>query len=75
MLSNHTYKPTGPFDQRYVTKVYIPSAILIATVAIFKIQWTPFAIAAAAALAGWQFFENRTPGPIKLFLTLTNTSI
>ena len=60
MSSKHTYKPAGPFDQQYITRVYIPSALFIAAVALVKIQYTPIAIAAAAALAGWQFFNNRT---------------
>jgi cytochrome-b5 reductase len=43
---------------QYITGVYIPSAILIAGTAFFKLQWLPLAIAVCAALGGYQFFSN-----------------
>jgi len=45
--------------QQYITGVYIPSAILIAGTAVFKVQWLPLAIAVCAALGGYQFLNNR----------------
>ena len=53
-------KPTGPFAPQYITFVYIPSAILIASTALLKASWTPLALAIAAALGGFQFYANRT---------------
>lgn len=60
MSTQHTAKPTGPLAPQYVTGVYIPSAILIVGTAAFKLQWLPLALAVAAALGGYQFFNNRT---------------
>ena len=45
---------------QYVNFVYIPSAILIASTAVFKATWVPLAVAVAAALGGFQFWQNRT---------------
>lgn len=59
MSTKDSYKPMGPLDPQYVTKVYIPSALLIVAVAYVKANWTPFAVAAAALLAGLQFYGNR----------------
>lgn len=63
-----TAKPTGPFAPQYITFVYIPSAILIAGTALLNVAWTPYAVAVAAALGGYQFYANRqfpprTPSP------------
>ena len=54
-----TAKPTGPFAPQYITFVYIPSAILIAGTALLNVAWTPYAVAVAAALGGYQFYANR----------------
>ena len=43
---------------QYITGVYVPSAILIAGTAAFKLQWLPLAIAVCVALGGYQFFNN-----------------
>lgn len=43
----------------YIFGVYIPSALLIGGAAVFKAEWIPFAVAAAAALGGLQFFLTR----------------
>lgn len=59
MSTSHTAKPTGPLAPQYITGVYIPSAILIAGTAVFKLQWLPLAIAVCAALGGYQVFNNR----------------
>ncbi|RMY32303.1 hypothetical protein D0865_14766, partial [Hortaea werneckii] len=54
-----TAKPTGPFAPQYITFVYIPSAILIAGTALLNVAWTPYAVAVAAALGGYQFYANQ----------------
>ena len=59
MSSKHTYKPTGPFAPQYIQGVYAPSAILIVGAALVNKTLVPVAIAIAAALAGYQFFNNR----------------
>lgn len=59
MSSKHTYKPTGPLAPQYVQGVYVPSAILIVGAALVNKTWVPFAVAIAAALAGYQYFNNR----------------
>ncbi|KAF2222427.1 NADH-cytochrome b5 reductase 1 [Elsinoe ampelina] len=53
-------KQTGPLAPQYINGVYIPSALLIVTTALIKIQYTPIAIALAACLAGYQVFANKT---------------
>ncbi|GAB7348826.1 hypothetical protein MBLNU459_g7537t1 [Dothideomycetes sp. NU459] len=58
-MSKGTYKPTGPFAPQYIQGVYIPSAILIVGAALVKSSLVPFAVALAAALAGYQFFNNQ----------------
>lgn len=63
-MSAHTAKPTGPLAPQYITGVYVPSAILIAGTAVFKLQWLPLALAVCAALGGYQFFANRTAFPL-----------
>lgn len=68
-----TYKPTGPFAPQYVTYVYIPSAVLILGAAVVKKEYLPIAIAISAALAGWQFFNNRKICPYH-FLADQNTA-
>ena len=55
----HTYRPTGPLAPQYINGVYIPATLLIATTALLKLEWTPFAIAIAAALAGYQVYAHR----------------
>lgn len=62
-MSAPTAKPTGPLAPQYITGVYIPSVILIAGTAVFKLQWLPLALAVCAALGGYQFFGNRTSSP------------
>jgi cytochrome-b5 reductase len=59
MSSKHTYKPTGPFAPQYIQGVYAPSAVLIVGAALVNKTLVPVAIAIAAALAGYQFFNNR----------------
>lgn len=59
MSSKHTYKPTGPFAPQYIQGVYAPSAILIVGAALVNKTLVPVAIAIAAALAGYQYFNNR----------------
>lgn len=59
-MSAHTAKPTGPLAPQYITGVYLPSAILIAGTAVFKLQWLPLALAVCVALGGYQFLGNRT---------------
>ncbi|KAI4743843.1 ferredoxin reductase-like protein [Aureobasidium sp. EXF-12298] len=59
MSSKHTYKPTGPFAPQYIQGVYAPSAILIVGAALVNKTLVPVAIAIAAALAGYQFFNNQ----------------
>jgi hypothetical protein len=59
MSSKHTDKPTGPFAPQYIQGVYAPSAILIVGAALVNKTLVPVAIAIAAALAGYQFFNNR----------------
>lgn len=59
MSGAHTAKPIGPLSPQYINFVYIPSAILIAGTAAFKLQWVPLALAVAAALGGFQFYTNR----------------
>lgn len=59
MSAKDSYKPMGPLDPAYITKVYVPSALLVFVVAYVKANWTPFAVAAAAILAGLQFYGNR----------------
>ena len=59
MSTKHTAKPTGPLTPQYITGVYIPSAVLILGAAVFKAQWIPLAVAVAAALGGFQYFNNR----------------
>jgi hypothetical protein len=49
---------SSPMAPQYITGVYIPSAILIAGTAAFKLQWLPLAIAVCVALGGYQFFNN-----------------
>lgn len=63
MSTQHTAKPTGPLAPQYITGVYIPSAILIVGTAAFKLQWLPLALAVAAALGGYQVFNNRKIAP------------
>ncbi|KAG8629888.1 hypothetical protein KVT40_001507 [Elsinoe batatas] len=53
-------KQTGPLAPQYINGVYIPSALLIVTTALIKIQYTPIAIALAACLAGYQVFANKS---------------
>ena len=45
-------------SKEFVNGVYIPSGLLVVGVAIVKLQWLPFAIALAAALAGWKILSN-----------------
>jgi len=45
--------------EQYVNGIYIPATLIIFTTALTKIQWTPFAVLAAAALAGYQIYFNR----------------
>jgi hypothetical protein len=59
MSSKHTYKPTGPFAPQYIQGVYAPSAVLIVGAALVNKTLVPVAVAIAAALAGYQFFNNR----------------
>ncbi|THY22982.1 ferredoxin reductase-like protein [Aureobasidium pullulans] len=59
MSSKHTYKPTGPFAPQYIQGVYAPSAILIVGAALVNKTLVPVAIAIAAALAGYQYFNNQ----------------
>ena len=63
MSTTHTAKPTGPLAPQYITGVYVPSAILIAGTAVFKLQWLPLALAVCAALGGYQIFSNRMACP------------
>ena len=60
MSSKLTEEPPalGPLAPQYVNFVYLPSAILIAGTAFFKATWLPFAVAVAAALGGFQVFNN-----------------
>ncbi|GAB7362793.1 hypothetical protein MBLNU230_g3096t1 [Neophaeotheca triangularis] len=60
MSTKHTAKPTGIFAPQYVTGVYIPSTVMVVGAAIFKSSWMPLAVAAAAALGGFQFYSNQT---------------
>ena len=60
MSTKFTSKPTGPLAPQYINFVYIPSAILIASTALFKVTWIPVAVAIAAALGGFQFYNNRS---------------
>ena len=60
MSTQFTSKPTGPLAPQYVNFVYIPSVILIAGTAAFNLKWIPLAVAIAAALGGFQVFQNRT---------------
>ena len=75
MSTKHTYKPTGPFAPQYIQGVYAPSAVLIVGAALVNKSLVPVAIAIAAALAGYQFFNNReclfsgSPPPEKLLTT------
>ncbi|KAF2171899.1 hypothetical protein M409DRAFT_50515 [Zasmidium cellare ATCC 36951] len=49
------------FAPNYIFGVYIPSALLIGGAAVFKAEWIPFAVAAAAALGGLQFLLGQGP--------------
>lgn len=73
MSKEHTAKPMGPFAIQYITGVYIPSAVLILGAAVFKAQWIPLAVAFAAALGGFQFYNNRTILQSCLIMELTDT--
>ncbi|KAF2151259.1 NADH-cytochrome b5 reductase 1 [Myriangium duriaei CBS 260.36] len=53
-------KESGPLASHYINGVYIPSTLLIFTVALVKIEYTPVAIAIAAVLAGYQFFAHNS---------------
>ncbi|TKX23627.1 NADH-cytochrome b5 reductase-1 [Elsinoe australis] len=53
-------KETGPLASHYINGVYIPATLIIFTTALVKIEYTPFAVAVAACLAGYQIFANRT---------------
>jgi len=55
MASTHPGVLSSPF----VISVVVPSTLLICSVALFKAQWTPVAVAAAACLAAVQVFVNR----------------
>ena len=71
MSTTFSTKPSGPLAPQYVNFVYIPSAILIAGTALFRISLVPVAVAIAAALGGYQFYANRmqtptTPNPNNL---------
>ena len=59
MATPHTIKPTSPFSSQYITGVYIPSALLLAGVAIAKIQYLPFAVIIAVLLGGYKFYTTR----------------
>ncbi|KAK3715135.1 NADH-cytochrome b5 reductase [Vermiconidia calcicola] len=60
MSTKFTPKPTGPLAPQYVNFAYIPSAILIAGTALLKVAWLPIAVAVAAALSAFQFYNNQT---------------
>ena len=59
MSTKFTSKPTGPLSPQYVNFVYIPSAVLIAGAALYNVKFVPVALAIAAALGGYQIFNNR----------------
>lgn len=59
MATPHTIKPTSPSSSQYITGVYIPSALLLAGVAIAKIQYLPFAVIIAVLLGGYKFYSTR----------------
>ncbi|KAF2770627.1 ferredoxin reductase-like protein [Teratosphaeria nubilosa] len=52
-------KPTGPFAPQYIIGVYIPSVLLIAGAAAIKTSYVPFAVAVAAVIGGFQFYNNQ----------------
>ncbi|PNS20210.1 hypothetical protein CAC42_5660 [Sphaceloma murrayae] len=53
-------KESGPLASHYINGVYIPSALVIFTTALIKLEYTPIAIAFAAVLAGYQVFANKS---------------
>ncbi|OQN98502.1 NADH-cytochrome b5 reductase 1 [Cryoendolithus antarcticus] len=53
-------QPSGPLSTKYITGVYVPSAILVLGTAVFKAQWLPLAVAVAAALGGYTFYSSQT---------------
>lgn len=61
MATPHTIKPTSVLSPQYVTGVYIPSALLLAGVAVAKKEWLPFAAIIAVLLGGYKFYSNREP--------------
>ena len=63
-----TAQSSGLLAPQYVNFVYIPSAILIAGAAMFRISLVPIAVAIAAALGGYQFYANRTKTPNETLL-------
>lgn len=52
-------KSNSPLSSQYVNGVYIPSALLIAGVALTKKEWLPFAAIIAILLGVWKVYSNR----------------
>lgn len=43
---------------QFVHGIYIPTGLLIVGVAIVKKEWLPYAVALAAFLGGWKFYNS-----------------
>lgn len=49
---------SSALEPQYVHGVYIPSTLLVMGCAIVKMEWVPYAVAAAAVLGGWKVYSN-----------------
>lgn len=56
---------SSPFSAKYVTGVYLPSAVLLIGTAAFKSEWLPYAIALSAILTGAVIFSSQGTQPAR----------
>ncbi len=57
MSAPHQVRPTSLLSPQFVTGVYIPSGLVLASVGLVKPQWLPYAIAVSLILGAWRIYS------------------